>query len=176
MHSGAFTCQLYLLKRIINVSLWKDPYSLKESNETSDGLKQYQKSDDISKINEENNSMIWTICCNSLNSGEKKTTFQSFLNVMKIKEFSSKNNAEELRFKAHYEVVKERDLGEKIRFLNENHHNSKCTLVSILGKMKNVSNLLITIINCNQLSLLATSKLYLIAFSLWEEKHLRICK
>ena len=110
--------------------------------------------------------MIWTICCNSLNSGEKKTTFQSFLNVMKIKEFSSKNNAEELRFKAHYEVVKERDLGEKIRFLNENHHNSKCTLVSILGKMKNVSNLLITIINCNQLSLLATSKLYLIAFSL----------
>ena len=83
--------------------------------------------------------MIWTICCNSLNSREKKTTFQSFLNVMKIKEFSSKNNAEELRFKAHYEVVKERDLGEKIRFLNENHHNSKCTLVSILLKMKKIS-------------------------------------
>ena len=80
--------------------------------------------------------MIWTICCNSLNSEERKTTFQSFLNVIKIKEFSAKKNAEELRFKAHYEVVKEKDLGEKIKFLNENHHNSKCTLVSISYKVE----------------------------------------
>ena len=34
------------------------------------------------------NSMAWKICCNNI--GENRTTFQSFLNVLKIREMSGK--------------------------------------------------------------------------------------
>ena len=92
--------------------------------------------------------MSWSICCSSL--GGASNTFQSFLNVLTIKEFSQKTQVDvqaistifitayffgfqdtpQLRYSADYEVIKEQNIAEKISFLNKNLPQSSCVKVN----------------------------------------------
>ena len=74
---------------------FQDPFSKKKLDEQP------------SKINPEtmnrtlgDNSMTWKICCNNI--GENRSTFQSFLNVLKIREMSGKEVNE--RGKSFYDT------------------------------------------------------------------------
>ena len=70
----------------LNVSIYQDPYSKSEKNTSLSRNNGTGLNNVLS--NEANDSMIWKICCNSDEPQKQKTTFQSFLNVIKIKEFS----------------------------------------------------------------------------------------
>ena len=93
-----------------------------------------------------NDTMLWTICCNSLGDDKVKTTFQSFLNVLKLKEVTQDQvntlkvccwllrnyfqDSQHLKFEANYQVVEEINLKEKLKFINGSNFYSGCSEVS----------------------------------------------
>ena len=86
-------------------------------------------------------SMTWKICCNNI--GQNRTTFQSFLNVLKIREMSGKEVNEKgksfydtdlygqglLKYIGRYKVLKEQRIEEKIEFVKQNFPPGTCSEV-----------------------------------------------
>ena len=62
---------------------FQDPYSKKKLDEQPSNINPKTMNKTLG-----DNSMTWKICCNNI--GQNRTTFQSFLNVLEIREMSGK--------------------------------------------------------------------------------------
>ena len=69
----------------------------------------------------------WRLC--QLSENAEKTIFESFLNVLKIREKSGYKLDNQLRFQANYSVKTESNFERKITFIKKQFRGAPCTEV-----------------------------------------------